>query len=147
RRALPGFFGSTVIAFICSPALFLLPVCPSEPERKHDYECRILKVTSARAPAFRPRTLRAAPARCDRGAGIQDIANSTVNGNSLQRTSGCEGCPGGGLSQQQIVSGDGYVEFTASETNLMRYVGLSAPNASLADGNDTVPLTSGDRFR
>jgi len=87
----------------------------------------------------------------------------------LQRTSGCEGCPGGGLSQQQIVSGDGYVEFTASETNLMRYVGLSAPNASLADGNDIryavlfagsfasvyesgtyrtdVPLTSGDRFR
>jgi hypothetical protein len=98
-----------------------------------------------------------------------NVLNSTVNGNSLQRTSGCEGCAGGGLSQQQIVSGDGYVEFTASETNLLRYVGLGAPNASLANGFDImyavqlagsfasvyesgayrtdVPLASGDRFR
>src|SRR3954462_14750231 len=53
------------------------------------------------------------------------IATSPSN-NGLQKTGGCDGCPdGGGSSQQTITSGDGYVEFTATETTTLRFVGLS----------------------
>src|SRR5207244_4811257 len=51
--------------------------------------------------------------------------NVAANGNSLQKTGGCGGCSDAhAVSQQQIASGDGYVEFTASETATLRYVGL-----------------------
>jgi hypothetical protein len=54
------------------------------------------------------------------------LVNATATGNSLQKTSGCGGCAdAGALSQQQIASGNGYVEFTATETTLLRFVGLS----------------------
>jgi len=53
----------------------------------------------------------------------------TANGNSLQKTSGCDGCQdAGATSQQQIALGDGYVEFTASETTTQRLIGLSHNN-------------------
>src|SRR5207245_9875051 len=52
--------------------------------------------------------------------------NVTATGNSIQKTSGCDGCEdAGAISQQQILSGDGYLEFTASETTTLRFVGLS----------------------
>lgn len=52
--------------------------------------------------------------------------NVTVTGNSLQKTSGCDGCfDAGAFSQQQIHSGDGYAEFTATETTLLRVAGLT----------------------
>ena len=52
--------------------------------------------------------------------------NVTATGNSIQKTSGCDGCEdAGAVSQQQIGSGNGYMEFTVSETNLVRYVGLN----------------------
>jgi hypothetical protein len=52
--------------------------------------------------------------------------NVTATGNSLQKTSGCDGCDdAGAVSQQQIISGNGYVEFTASETVSTRFVGLT----------------------
>ncbi len=48
----------------------------------------------------------------------------------MQKTSGCDGCPdAGATSQQQIAAGDGYLEFTASETTAMRFAGLSNGNA------------------
>lgn len=56
--------------------------------------------------------------------------NVTATGNSLRKTSGCDGCPdAGAVSQQSFTSGDGYVEFTATETNRLRFAGLSAGNA------------------
>jgi hypothetical protein len=46
--------------------------------------------------------------------------------------SGCDGCfDAGAISQQQISSGTGYIEFTATETGALRYAGLAhafAPN-------------------
>jgi len=52
--------------------------------------------------------------------------NVTATGNSIQKTSGCDGCEdAGAISQQQILSGDGYLQFTASETTTLRFVGLS----------------------
>jgi hypothetical protein len=65
------------------------------------------------------------------GSGAQDVAwtgavNATATGNSLQKSGGCDGCDdAGAVSQQQIASGDGYLEFTVSETNLVRFLGLN----------------------
>jgi hypothetical protein len=59
--------------------------------------------------------------------------NVSVNGNSLQKTGGCGGCTdAGAVSQQQITSGNGYVEFTASETTTQRALGLSTGNSNNA---------------
>jgi hypothetical protein len=53
----------------------------------------------------------------------------TVTGNSLQKNGGCDGCPdAGAASTQTIASGDGYIEFTATETNKIRQIGLSSSN-------------------
>src|SRR5687767_3859239 len=58
-----------------------------------------------------------------------DLVNVTATGNSLQKTGGCDGCQdAGALSQQKIISGSGYLEFTVSETNRLRYIGLN-PNS------------------
>jgi hypothetical protein len=67
----------------------------------------------------------------------------TVNGNSLTKTT-ATGTNSGAISIQQIASGDGYVEFTASETTTYRMVGLSngSTDVSYPDidfGIDIVP--------
>src|SRR5882724_10871113 len=47
--------------------------------------------------------------------------NVTATGNSIQKTGGCDGCAdAGAVSLQSIASGDGYVEFTASELTTAR---------------------------
>jgi CubicO group peptidase (beta-lactamase class C family) len=52
--------------------------------------------------------------------------NVAVNGNFLQKTSGCDGCQdAGAVSTHRLTDGSGYLEFTVSETNLVRYVGLT----------------------
>lgn len=56
-------------------------------------------------------------------------ATPSATGNTLQKTAGCNGCPDAGATyQQQIPSGDGYVELTASEAATLRYAGLSTAN-------------------
>src|SRR5437870_2931106 len=56
---------------------------------------------------------------------LADAITTGANNNGLQKNAGCDGCPAGGNSQQTIAAGDGYVEFTATETNTNRFVGLS----------------------
>jgi hypothetical protein len=52
--------------------------------------------------------------------------NCTVSGNSLLKSSGRDDtCDAGAISQQQLVSGDGYIEFTAGSTGKIRFCGLS----------------------
>jgi hypothetical protein len=51
--------------------------------------------------------------------------NVTLGGTSLQKTSGCAGCWDAGTVSQQRLSGDGYGEFTATETDLQRLAGLA----------------------
>ncbi|HSS51407.1 MAG TPA: hypothetical protein VLX28_20890, partial [Thermoanaerobaculia bacterium] len=98
-----------------------------------------------------------------------NLVNATASGGSLQKSGGCDGCAdAGATSQQQIASGDGSVSFTATETDKLRYVGLSHGNmdtttadidfairlgqgyAEVRENNvyraDT-PLTAGDRFK
>ncbi len=52
----------------------------------------------------------------------------TVSGNSLTKTAATAWGNAGAVSTQQIASGDGYVEFTASETTTYRMLGLSNGN-------------------
>jgi hypothetical protein len=55
-----------------------------------------------------------------------ELVNATVNGNTLTKTSGCDGCSdAGAVSDQEITTGDGYLEITVDETQKLRYVGLS----------------------
>jgi hypothetical protein len=74
------------------------------------------------------------------------LANATATANSLKKTGGCGGCDdAGGYSQQQIASGNGYVQFTASEVAALRFVGLSR-NAAGTRGpgiNFAIRLQSG----
>jgi Carbohydrate binding module (family 6)/Fibronectin type III domain len=59
--------------------------------------------------------------------------NITVTGNNIAKNGGCSGCAdSGAVSQQQLTSGNGYVEFTAT-TGSGGYIGL---------GNTTTNSTS-----
>ena len=54
----------------------------------------------------------------------------SVNGNSLTKTAGTGWGNAGASSTQSIVSGDGYVEVTATETSTARIFGLSHTDAN-----------------
>src|SRR5438876_7839087 len=59
------------------------------------------------------------------------LVNVTAEGSSLRKTAGCDGCEdAGAVSSQTITSGDGFVEFTASETTTIRVAGLSSGNTN-----------------
>ena len=55
-----------------------------------------------------------------------NAVNATVTGSSLKKTAGCDGCADAGAVSSQTVHGKGYVEFTASETTTLRYLGFGA---------------------
>jgi hypothetical protein len=58
------------------------------------------------------------------------LVNTTATGNTLQKTSGCDGCSdAGAISQQSVPSGDGYFEFTVSTVAGQRFAGLSNGNS------------------
>lgn len=71
---------------------------------------------------------------CQGGGSPQNVVwtntvNVTATGNSIQKTSGCDGCPdAGATSQQSITSGDGYFEFTVDSVPGQRFAGLSNGN-------------------
>ena len=63
--------------------------------------------------------------------------------NLLQKVSGCDGCPdAGAVTTQQLTSGDGYVEFTATEQWGLRFIGLSNGNP----GTSNVEIKHALRF-
>ena len=62
-----------------------------------------------------------------------NLIGATANGNSLQKMSGCDGCPdAGAVSEQQIRTGSGYMELTASETNTLRAIGFATGSSGPA---------------
>jgi len=62
--------------------------------------------------------------------------NVISSGSSLTKISGCDGCAdAGAVSKQQITAGDGYLEFTASETGSLRLIGFRTGNRG-ADRNE-----------
>lgn len=55
-----------------------------------------------------------------------ETVNASVNGQTLTRTGGCDGCPvSGAISAQEIRDGNGHLTFTARGSDGLRYVGLS----------------------
>ncbi len=59
-----------------------------------------------------------------------NLVNTTGTGSSLEKTSACDGCPdAGATSQQQIDSGNGYIQFTVGAQVIFSVVGLSRPNS------------------
>ena len=59
--------------------------------------------------------------------------NVTASLNNLRKTGGCSGCPdAGAISQQRLYAGDGAMSFTASETQRLRFIGLSTGNTGTA---------------
>jgi hypothetical protein len=72
------------------------------------------------------------------------VVNCAVTGNSLQKNGGFEDTPDAGArSQQVIASGDGYVEFTATETDRTRFCGLArnAPGHNYAAIDFAIKVT------
>jgi hypothetical protein len=64
-----------------------------------------------------------------------DQVRVTVTGNTLQKTSGCHGCPdAGAASEQRVESGDIALQLTASDPTASRVVGLSAGNTGTQSG-------------
>jgi hypothetical protein len=79
----------------------------------------------APAPAPSPSTPTSEPVRWT------NAVNVSVSGGTLQKTSGCGGCPDAGASsEQQISSGDGGVQFTATDAATLRFVGLTSGGAN-----------------
>jgi hypothetical protein len=58
------------------------------------------------------------------------LVGATANGGSLTKTAATAWGNAGAISTQQLPSGDGYVEFAASETTTFRMLGLSNGNTS-----------------
>ncbi|MGH8321815.1 MAG: hypothetical protein ACRESI_07665 [Gammaproteobacteria bacterium] len=74
-----------------------------------------------------------------------DPENVTVNGNSLDKTSGCDGCAdAGAVALQHVSSTDGYVEFTATETATLRWVGLTHAFSYTSPPDFAIRLQDGD---
>ncbi len=89
------------------------------------------------------------PSRCRRRWCGPRAVGVTVTGNSLTKTAATGWGNAGAVSTQQIASGDGYVEFTASETTTYRMLGLSNgnTNASYEDIDFALYLTAAARSR
>jgi hypothetical protein len=89
--------------------------------------------TPAPSPTPAPAPPPSNPPTTSTGASIQWtlLANAVASGNSIQKTGGCDGCPdAGGMSTQQLTA-DGAVQFTASETDSLRFLGLTSGSATV----------------
>jgi hypothetical protein len=85
------------------------------------------------------------------GTGRQNVVwtslvNCTANGSTLQKTGGYDGTPDAGARSQQALTGNGYLEFTAVESNKLRFCGLAhSPSSTDYAAIDFAikPLTNG----
>jgi len=75
-----------------------------------------------------------------------NVVGVTASGNSLTKTAADNWGNAGAVSSQAIVSGDGYVEFTASETNRARMCGLGNGDSdqNYTDIEFAIQLTASD---
>ena len=75
------------------------------------------------------------------------LQNATVSGTTLQKSGGCHSCPdSGAVSQQEIASGNGYVEFAAGQTNALKIIGLSNGNPGTSGGEIKWGLSFSDQL-
>ena len=94
---------------------------PTSPQKEYGYRNGQLLITAEAASG-------------SGGSGPQNVSwtnavGVSVSGNSITKTA-ADGWNSGAVSAQSIASGDGYVEFTASETNKYRLIGLSNGDAN-----------------
>ncbi|MFL5600552.1 MAG: RHS repeat-associated core domain-containing protein, partial [Gemmatimonadaceae bacterium] len=77
--------------------------------------------------------------------GFTNASGVNISGNTLTKT-GAAGWNAGAVSTQTITSGDGYVEFTATETNLARMCGLGNGDSgqNYTDIEFAIQLTASD---
>src|SRR5688572_2967882 len=83
------------------------------------------------------------------GSGMQNVnwtnaVGVSISGNNLTRTMPGDGWSTGATSSQMIASGDGYVEFTASETNKKRAMGLTSNTSVTAFQHISFGMILGD---
>src|SRR5262245_30095665 len=63
----------------------------------------------------------------------RNAVNVTVTADMIQKTAGFDGCDdAGATSEQQITSGDGYVEFTIGEASTLFVAGLGHDDGGTA---------------
>jgi len=67
----------------------------------------------------------AAPAAADQHVNWMSTRNVAINGDMLQKTGGCQGCEDAGAISQQMLSGDGFVQFVVGERNTFWFAGLT----------------------
>jgi hypothetical protein len=67
----------------------------------------------------------AAPAAADQRVSWMTMRNVAINGDVLQKTGGCQGCEDAGAISQQMLSGDGYVQWAPGETTTFWFAGLT----------------------
>jgi hypothetical protein len=61
-----------------------------------------------------------------------ELVNASAVPGALRKAGGCDGCAdAGATSAQRLTGGDGYVEFSARETEAVRYVGLTDETAGI----------------
>ena len=79
------------------------------------------------------------------GVSWMSLINVTANGSSLQKTAGCGGCPDATATSEQLISGDGALEFVAPESGSLRFVGLGSGGIGTGAGdiNFALRLQSG----
>lgn len=63
------------------------------------------------------------------------LVNVTASNNALEKTGGCGGCPDASAVSEQQVSGNGTLQFTATETATLRFIGLSSGGIGTQPGD------------
>lgn len=102
-----GFGGELVAEYAANAAA-------ASPQKEYGYRNGQLLVT-ADAP----------PAGTSQNVTWTSSVGVSISGNNLTRTAAGDGWNAGARSNQSIASGDGYAEFTATETNKKRSMGLT----------------------
>ena len=87
----------------------------ASPQKEYGYRNGQLLITTAPNP----------PQQATENVVWTGAANVSVNGNSITKSSASAAWDAGANSTRSIVSGDGYVEMTITETNKDRFFGLS----------------------
>ena len=73
------------------------------------------------------------------------LVNVSASGSGITKTGGCDGCPDAKAVSEQQIAGTGTLQFVASESNSLRFVGLSSAGigAGPNDINFALRLQSG----
>jgi hypothetical protein len=98
------------------------------------------------APAPAPAPAPTAPAPSPTGAvRWMSLVNVSASGSGITKTGGCDGCPDAKAVSEQQIAGTGTLQFVASESNSLRFVGLSSAGigAGPNDINFALRLQSG----